>query len=171
MAFPNPTEIQTAASTLGLDPIEVYAYAAMHGAIPTGNGDIQGFEAQVQNSSPWWTASGSTPMALRYAYIQSHGGLPPTAQLFVNWAQQAGYEDQSGALTGSYPFPGEGYPPGNQPTNPMPSTGSSTSGSASGSAPAAPSGGILSGLNLSGKTIAIGAGVLGVGWYLFGRHR
>ena len=159
MAFPNSSEIQTAAATSGADPIVLYAFAAMHGRLPNPtNGELAQFEAQVSGSGVW---GAQTPDVYKYGYIEAFGGFPPQGYYFVNWLKTNAYMDASGNLMSAYPFAGEGYPPGNQATDAMPASPTTP----------APAPGLLSGLQLDGKTILIGAAVLGAGWYAFGRHR
>lgn len=122
MSYPNNAEIQTAASTLGIDPIVAFAYSAMHGRVPASSADLAPFETSVQNLVfPY-----QIDPVYGYGYVQANGALP-VANTFLNWLTVNGYRDATtGQLSGHVPFAGEGYPPGNQPTDPMPTTASAS---------------------------------------------
>lgn len=109
MAYPNSDQIQQAATTLGADPIYVYAFAADHQRVPTNATEIQAFIAMLRQFS--LVPSGPVDAQYTAAFVQSHGVVPEGGQLDL-WLQQQGIIGPQGQLQPGIVAAGQGYPPG-----------------------------------------------------------
>lgn len=166
MAFPNHTEIEATANQLDFDPIAVFAYAALHGRLPTDRSELLSLQTTVQNSG--FFGNFGEPISVRYGYIQANGAILPSSSwpVYRDWAVQHGYLHQSASgqhfPTGAVPTPGLGYPPGGAAINPP-------AGAGEPAAPVVPAGGFDVGSLLRPPTVYLVGGAAAL--LLLGRRR
>lgn len=134
MAYPNQTQIENAALQFSVPPIAVFAYAAVYGAIPARQDDVQQLISRAQRlasfvqTAPAYQISSVTPniggaqddlTTIILGYMQATGSIPLDFWRDVApWAQQNGFLTSGNALTGKMPYPGYGYPPNGAPVEP-----------------------------------------------------
>lgn len=138
MAYPSLDQVLSAAQAAQVDSIVVFAYAAERGSTPAP-ADAAMYQQQIARLASSFCLSGSAaapttpnifalqrgvvspgncvsvPPVYVYGYIQANGGQPGSLGQLTAWMVANGYLSSGGALTGSQPYPGQGYPPGGAP--------------------------------------------------------
>jgi len=111
MSYPSGDQVYASAQQLGIDPIVAFAYAAVHGVVPTGNSQLLTLQNQVQQMVNYLGskfANCLSPQTLIYGYIQANLNVP-SAYVFWQYALTQGWVYPQGGCSGIVPQPGQGY--------------------------------------------------------------
>ena len=124
MGYPTNQQCWDLAHSLGVDPIQVFAYAASHAMLPPDPASL------LANNQAVWTWAGNVGIdpVYGFGFEQIHGGLPGTLPALQGYLNILGVRDsttgllsheQPGSPGGMIrPGPGDGYVGNVQPTDP-----------------------------------------------------
>lgn len=116
MSYPDPNAVQSFAGSAGVDLDSAFAYAGLHGILPSDGTAV----IPLVNNAQHFAAMYNVPVQLVYGYEWSNGVEPNDQNAFFTWLSNNGYWDPNKkTITGSFPPAGQGYPPGGQMVNPL----------------------------------------------------